>query len=196
VAGSEQGDDVADDAGERVHEDGATAKTVHGAPATGSGADQVVHPDRSDLVGLVTALRDEGFVMCLDVTVVDHLANPARKLPEGIEAERYEVVIHLMSHTERRRLRLKAQVPADDPVAPSIVGVHAGAEAMEREAYDMFGVEFSDHPDLTRILMPEDWDGYPLRKDYAVGAVPVQFKEAEDADEDSAFRAGARSESR
>jgi NADH-quinone oxidoreductase subunit C len=67
-------------------------------------------------------------------------------------------------------------VPEHDTVLPSLFEIHPGTEAMEREAFDMFGVEFTDHPDLTRILMPEDWQGHPLRKDAVKGRIPVPFK--------------------
>ena len=70
------------------------------------------------------------------------------------------------------------QVPASEPVVPTLFDLYAGTEAMEREAFDMFGIAFTDHPDLTRILMPEDWVGHPLRKDYDAGRIPVQFKAA------------------
>jgi NADH-quinone oxidoreductase subunit C len=66
-------------------------------------------------------------------------------------------------------------VPADDPTVASLFDLYPGTEAMEREVYDMFGIAFAGHPDLTRILMPEDWDGHPLRKDYDQGRIPVQF---------------------
>jgi NADH-quinone oxidoreductase subunit C len=82
----------------------------------------------------------------------------------------------VISHASRDRLRLRVQVPGDEPSCPSLFDVHPGTEAMEREAFDLYGIAFEGHPDLTRILMPEDWEGYPLRKDAAVGRIPVQFK--------------------
>jgi NADH-quinone oxidoreductase subunit C len=153
--------------------------------------DQVVaHPTREQYVDLVTRLRTGGFWQCTDLTVVDQLANPNRApLPEGVAPERYELVVHLLDYVAPRRLRLRVQVPADDPVCPTIVGVHPGAEAMEREAYDMFGLTFEGHPDPSRILMPDDWDGYPLRKDYAIGKIPVQFKETTSDQEHRSGRA-------
>jgi NADH-quinone oxidoreductase subunit C len=83
-----------------------------------------------------------------------------------------------MSTTERERLRIRVQVPEAIPPCPRCSSMHPGTEAMEREVYDLFGIVFTDHPDLTRILMPEDWEGHPLRKDYAIGRIPVQFKDA------------------
>jgi NADH-quinone oxidoreductase subunit C len=95
-----------------------------------------------------------------------------------VTGERFEVVVNLLSLSLRRRIRVRMQVPAGDPVVASLFDVYPGTENMEREAFDMFGIRFEGHPDLTRILMPEDWEGHPLRKDYAVGRVPVQFKGA------------------
>ena len=69
-------------------------------------------------------------------------------------------------------------MPAQEPSIASVCDLFPGVEAMEREAYDMFGIAFEGHPDLTRILMPDEWSGHPLRKDYAVGRIPVQFKAA------------------
>jgi NADH-quinone oxidoreductase subunit C len=135
------------------------------------------HVAREDLVQVVSDLRDEGFHVCIDLTAVDYLAYKApRDLPDDVEAQRFEVVVGLLSMTKGERIRLRVQVPADDPTCPSLFDVHPGTEALEREVFDMFGISFEGHPDLTRILMPEDWEGYPLRKDYPVGAIPVQFK--------------------
>ncbi len=153
-----------------------------GVPVTDGGGMQVLHPAREQLCEVVRGLRDEdGFNMCLDVCAVDYLTyDAARPLPAGVAPERFEVVVHLMSHEHRERLRLRVQIPADDPTCPSLFDVHPGTEAMEREVFDLFGIEFTDHPDLTRILMPEDWDGFPLRKDSAQGRIPVQFKATAD----------------
>jgi NADH-quinone oxidoreductase subunit C len=154
----------------------AEPEVVHGAPVTWAHGQQVVYPTRETWVAVMGALRDEGFDLCVDLCAVDYLANDARHLPDGMEPERFEVVVNLLSRSQRRRIRARVQVPAADPTLPSLFEVWPGTEAMEREAFDMMGVVFIGHPDLTRILMPEDWEGHPLRKDYAVGRVPVQFK--------------------
>ena len=158
-------------------------ETLHGVLVTTSCGDSVLHPSRDELVDLVRKLRDdEGYRMCLDVTGVDYLTYKAdRGLPVGVEAERFEVVVLLMSHAAGSRLRLRVQIPVDDTTCPSLFDVHPGTEAMEREVFDLFGISFTDHPDLTRILMPEDWVGHPLRKDEAIGRIPVQFKGTADA---------------
>jgi NADH-quinone oxidoreductase subunit C len=138
----------------------------------------VAHPTAEQYVDFVRALRDEeGYWLCLDVLGVDYLGYEApRPLPAGIEAQRFEVVVLLISARDRSRVRVRLQVPGDDPVAPTLFDVHPGTEAPEREVFDLFGIRFDGHPDLTRILMPEDWDGHPLRKDHAIGSIPVQFK--------------------
>ncbi len=93
--------------------------------------------------------------------------------------ERFHVVYHLMSMTYRRRLRLETQVSEADPHVVSVCGVYPTADFHERETWDMFGVQFDGHPGLTRILMPDDWDGHPQRKDYPLGGVPVEYKGAQ-----------------
>jgi NADH:ubiquinone oxidoreductase subunit C len=99
-------------------------------------------------------------------------------LPEGIAPERFEIVTVLRSLLDRAIIRIRVQVPEADPTIATLFDMYPGSEAMEREVYDMFGITFTDHPDLTRILMPEDWIGHPLRKDYDSGRIPVQFKGA------------------
>ena len=141
-------------------------------------ADDVVHTTPAEYLALVKSLVDDGFTMCVDLTGVDYLEHMGRPLPEGIAAERFEVVVNLLDLHARRRIRLRVQVPESAPTLPSLFDLYPGSEAMERETFDMFGISFDGHPDLTRILMPEDWVGHPLRKDYDVGAIPVQFKGA------------------
>lgn len=151
----------------------------HGCLVTTSRGQRVLHVARESLRQVVGALRADGYDQLIDVTAVDYSAAEApRALPAGVAPERYEVVVGLLSHAHRARVRLRVQVPADDPRVPSLFDLHPGSEALEREVFDMFGIVFDDHPDLTRILMPEDWIGHPLRKDYAVGRIPVQFKGA------------------
>ena len=160
--------------------------TTSGAPATGGSsarprrdtAPEVLFPTRQQYLGVVAALRDEGFETCADLCAVDYLTHPGRRLPDGVAPERFEVVVNLLSLSQVRRVRVRVQVPATDAVVPTLFDLYPGTEAMEREAYDLMGVVFDGHPDMTRILLPEDWEGHPLRKDYGVGRVPVQFKGA------------------
>jgi NADH/F420H2 dehydrogenase subunit C len=129
----------------------------------------VVQVSRDELTALARLAKDVGFDVCVDVTAVDWYRS---------RADRYDVVINLLSHRHVRRLRIIVPVPREDPTVPSVTPLWPGANYAEREAYDMFGIVFDGHPDLTRILMPDDWVGYPLRKDEGTGAVPVQFKES------------------
>jgi NADH-quinone oxidoreductase subunit C len=150
-------------------------------PATvvhGSHGQPVVYVERSAWHDVAQFLRDEErFTQCLDVTVVDHLVDAERAVIPGIALERFEVVANFLSHPRNRRIRAICELPADDPTVASLVDVYVGMNFPEREAFDMFGVAFEGHPDLTRLLMPDDWVGHPLRKDDAPGRIPVEFKE-------------------
>jgi NADH-quinone oxidoreductase subunit C len=131
--------------------------------------------DREHLVGVCSALRDHPalqFAFLADVTAVDRLP----------EAPRYEVVYLLAclgdyyptagaKPVAPARLLMKVRLPADDPRVPTVTSVYPSAGWPEREVYDLFGISFDGHPDLRRILMPDDWVGHPLRKDY-----PVQIR--------------------
>ena len=151
---------------------------LHDCPVGDSRGQSVVYVPRDRYLTVMKQLVDDGFTMCVDLTAVDYLTHPGRTLPEGMQAERFEVVVNLLSMQRRERLRVRVQVPESDPTLSSMFDLYPGTEAMEREVFDMFGISFDGHPDLTRILMPEDWDGHPLRKDYAQGRIPVQFKGA------------------
>ena len=148
-------------------------------PVTYSRRQEVLHPTREQYFSVAETLKGAGFITCSDLTAVDYLsAGQTRILPEGIRPERFELVVVVLSQVDRLRLRLRVQVPESDAVVPTLFYVYPGTENLEREVYDLFGIIFTGHPDLTRILMPEDWEGHPLRKDYGIGRVPVQFKDA------------------
>ena len=106
------------------------------------------------------------------------MAVNALRAAEPRRLGRFEVVVNLLSLSNRERVRVVVQVPADDPAVSSLFDVFAGSEFPEREVFDMFGIRFDGHPDPVRLLMPDDWEGHPLRKDYSVGRIPVQFKGA------------------
>jgi len=175
--------DVSDDAtlaAEDGSDEEAPAETneMFGCIAGDSLGQTVLHPTREQYVEVVKTLADEGYAVVIDLCGVDYLEYPLRPLPAEVTPQRFEVVVNLLDITHRRRIRLRVQVPESDPTLPSLFDVHPGTEAFERETYDMFGITFTDHPDMTRILMPEDWVGHPLRKDYEVGNIAVQFKGA------------------
>ncbi|MGA3526422.1 NADH-quinone oxidoreductase subunit C [Melissospora conviva] len=118
-------------------------------------------------------LRDDEslrFELCNSVSGVDYL---------GADDRRLHIVYHLTSMTYRRRVRLEVAVSVEEPHLPTVTQVYPTADWQEREAYDMFGVVFDGHHGLTRILMPDDWEGHPQRKDYPLGGVPVEYKGAQ-----------------
>jgi len=120
---------------------------------------------RGRIVEALERAQAAGFTMLTDLTAVDrHPAEP-----------RFEVVYLLTAIEARARVRLKVRLAGDDAVVPTAVPVFAGATWLEREVYDMFGIRFAGHPDLKRILMPDDWEGHPLRKDFPLVEEPVQF---------------------
>ena len=150
-----------------------------GALVTRSRGQECVHPTEAEYLKVVAALKAEGFLQASDLCAVDYLGyESARELPDGVVPERFEVVVNLLSHASKTRIRVRVQVCETTATIASLYDLYPGVEAMEREAYDLLGIGFTGHPDLTRILMPDGWEGHPLRKDYATGRIPVQFKGA------------------
>ena len=131
--------------------------TLHIKPARIAEVCQIMRDDES--------LR---FELLSSVSGVDYLNSDARRL---------HVCYQLTSMTYRRRVRLEAAVEGGGSL-PSVTSVYPTADWQEREAYDMFGIVFDGHPNLTRILMPDDWEGFPQRKDYPLGGIPVEYKGA------------------
>jgi NADH-quinone oxidoreductase subunit C len=154
----------------------AVADRFPGSVASVSYRQQVVYVDRGAWRDVALFLRDEQrFTSCIDLTAVDQLLRPSRALPAGVSPERFEVVANFLSHHRNLRLRAICQVPEGASV-PSLFDVFPGVALPEREVFDLFGVAFDGHPDLVRLLMPDDWVGHPLRKDDPPARVPVQFK--------------------
>jgi NADH-quinone oxidoreductase subunit C len=152
---------------------------VKGAVAVDSLGQAVVHIPRDVWREAVRFLKeDQQFTQCSDITAVDQLLRPDRPVPTGVDRERFEVVANFLSHTRNRRIRFITQVP-DGAEVDSLFELFPGTELPEREIYDLLGVRFAGHPDLVRLLMPDDWEGHPLRKDDSPARVPVQFKEAQ-----------------
>ena len=129
-----------------------------------------LHVKVSRLVEVSRILRDKlKFEMCLGVSGVNYPDDKGREL---------HAVYPLLSMTNNQRIRLEVSVPDSHPHIPSLVEVWAGNNWNERETFDMFGIIFDGHPGLTRILMPDDWQGHPQRKDYALGGISVEYKGA------------------
>ena len=123
----------------------------------------LIPPDRIEAA--LTRAQERGFILLSDLTAVDrHPQEP-----------RFEVIYLLTSLEPPARLRLKVRLVGAEPVLPSAVAVFPGANWLEREVFDMFGLRFEGHPDLKRILMPDDWEGHPLRKDFPLVEEPVEF---------------------
>jgi NADH-quinone oxidoreductase subunit C len=117
--------------------------------------------DPIHLIGALNRLRTDSttrFAVLADLTALDWFPSEPR----------FELVYSLLSHERRERIRVKVKVSGADPYIESVTGLWAGASPFEREVFDMFGIRFQGHPDLRRILMPDDWEGHPLRKDYPV----------------------------
>ena len=148
-------------------------------PAATVDRQSVLYVHRDDLVAALRALREEpewSFDVLADVTAVDFWPREPR----------FEVVYMLVSLGSRLRVRVKVQLPGDDAHVPTATALWPAANWLEREVWDLFGIEFDGHPDPRRLLMPEDWEGFPLRKDYPVQIVmkpritsPTQVTEEE-----------------
>jgi NADH-quinone oxidoreductase subunit C len=120
---------------------------------------------RERILSVLATARDAKFRVLTDLTAVDrHPAQP-----------RFEVVYLLTAPEQRARVRVKVRLSADDAVVPSATGLWPAANWLEREVYDLFGIRFEGHPDLRRILLPDEWEGHPLRKDFPLVEEPVEF---------------------
>jgi NADH-quinone oxidoreductase subunit C len=164
-------DEFVDDLGEALDERGIPRGAVQ--QITIDRGEITFYVQRERIADFCRTMRDEEdlrFELCSSVSGVDY----GEDVPQ-----RLHVVYHLTSMTYRRRVRLEVAVDVDDAHVPSVVDVYPTADWQERETWDMFGIVFDGHPALTRILMPDDWEGHPQRKDYPLGGIPVEYKGAE-----------------
>ncbi len=122
-----------------------------------------------DLVDTLEALKAKGYEMLIDLTAIDH----------GVEASpRFSTIYHLLSLGEKNYLRISVDCDAgEEPVVPSVVEVFPAAEWHEREAFDMFGIKFENHPDMRRILMWDEYEHFPLRKDFPLAGIESEYPE-------------------
>ena len=125
--------------------------------------------DRGEWLERARSLREEGWWLA-DLTALDTM-----HLDDRRGAHRFEVVVQLLHHSRKERQTIHIPAEGDPPTAPSVMKVWPNARNHEREAFDLFGIAFEGHENLTRILLPDEWEGHPLRKDYGTGKVTVQF---------------------
>ena len=137
-----------------------------------SAGDAWITVDSANIHDALAGLKDEGYRLLLFLTCVDHLIDASRQWPA-----RYEIVYQLRNMDTLAQIRVRTFIDGDPPHIDSVYDLFPPANWDERETYDMFGVVFNHHPNLTRILMPDDWVGYPLRRDYPVGGEVVEFSE-------------------
>ncbi|MEU5541506.1 NADH-quinone oxidoreductase subunit C [Streptomyces sioyaensis] len=136
-------------------------------------AELTFHIERGALPAVARILRDDPalrFELCTGVSGVHFPGDTGREL---------HAVYHLRSITHNRLVRLEVGAPDADPHLPSLVDIYPTNDWHERETYDFFGIVFDGHPALTRIMMPDDWQGFPQRKDYPLGGIPVEYKGAQ-----------------
>ena len=155
-------------------QDAVPGATVEAAPAHDQ--QPTFYVSRDHAVDALRALRERGFTVLVELTAADYWPREPR----------FELVYLLLSPEPRRRLRMKVRLHAAEARVPTASGIWAAANWLEREVWDLFGIEFAGHPDPRRLLMPEDWEGFPLRKDYPVQIVmtprstsPTQVTEEE-----------------
>ncbi len=118
------------------------------------------------------SLKDQGYRLLVFLSCVDHLADSSKQF-----RERFEIIYQLRDLDKPADIRVRAFVGGESPRIDSVHDLFPPANWDERETYDLFGIVFTGHPDLSRILMPDDWVGHPLRRDYPVGGEPVEFSE-------------------